>query len=137
VNKNWFERLRVPSKWLGLGLILAAILVGAGFSKGFLVLGSTAKEMAKQKAQDAVVAAETPICVAQAMKDPQVKTRMGALDKFNADYDYDKLGTTLDKYGWSTMPGSKKASDAVADDCYGKVQEAMKKEAKQPKQAMK
>jgi hypothetical protein len=137
INK-WFERFRVPGKWFGIGLVVAVILVGAGFSKGYLVSGSTAREMATQKAQDAIAAAETPICVVQALKDPQVKTRMGALDKFHAEYDYDNLGKTLDKFGWSTMPGSKTATDAIADDCYTTVQEALEKEAKPLKpQAMK
>ena len=122
---------------MGIGLIFAAILVGAGFSKGIIVLGSTASQMASQKAHHALVAAETPICVEQAMKDPQVKTRMSSLDKYNADYDYVKLGKALDKFGWSTMPGSKIATDMISDDCYGKVQEALKKDAKLKKQAMK
>ena len=138
MNSNWFERFRVPGKWLLAGLVLAGILVGFGFGKGYLVSGSTAREMAADKAQHAIVAAETPICVAQALKDPQVKERMGTLGKLESGYDYDNLGKTLDTFGWSTMPGSKTATNGIAVDCYGKVQEALKEAGKPPKhQAMK
>jgi len=138
VNSKWFEQFSVPGKWMFAGLVLAGIVVGTGFSKGYIVSGSTARERATEKAQNAIVAAETPICAAQALKDPQVKERMTALNKFDSGYDFDTLGKTLDGFGWATMPGSKTATDGIAVDCYSKVRTALKEAAKKPNhQAMK
>jgi hypothetical protein len=133
VKNERFERYRDAGKWVFVGLIIAAILVGVGFSKGYLVFGSTAKARATEQAQDAVVNATTPICVAQAMKDPQLNERMAVLKKYTAGYDYVDLGEALDKFGWSTMPGSKTATADIAVDCFSRVQEALKTEAKQSK----
>ena len=135
---NRFEQYSVPGKWMLAGIVLAGIVVAAGFSKGYLVSGSEARELATEKAQNAIVAAEAPICAAQALKDPKVKERMGTLRKFDAGYDFDTLGKTLDEFGWSTMPGSKTATDGIAVDCFSKVRTALKDAAKDPTpQAMK
>ena len=90
-----------PFVWGALtGAIALAI---AGFSWGGWVRGTTAERMAVTRADLAMVAALTPICVTQFQAGAKAKASLAALKETNTwqQADYVRDG------GWATMPGSK------------------------------
>ena len=104
-------------EWLKPGLYGAATgavaLAVVGFSWGGWVTASTAEEMAGEKAQQQVVAALLPICVAQSAADPQNGARLSEL-KETRTY---QRAEVLMKTGWATMPGSTDPNRALANAC--------------------
>ena len=92
--------------WLKPGLYGAAIGAVAvaivGFSWGGWVTASTAETLASDRAQEEVVAALLPICVAQSAADPEKGARLSALKEARSYQQPDFLMKT----GWATMPGS-------------------------------
>ncbi len=102
-----------PGVWGGIvGAVVIAII---GFSASWVVTSGTANEQAERRAQQAVIAAMTPFCVAQFKKvaEEEQVTHLAALQK----EDYWKQGDYIEKQGWATMPGSKKPNNKVADAC--------------------
>jgi hypothetical protein len=102
-----------PGAW---GAIAGAVVVAViAFSAGWVVTSGTAEESAARQAEKAVIAALTPICVAQFKVEPQPQqtTHLAALQKEDSwersDY--------VEKQGWATMPGGKTPSDEVAETC--------------------
>ena len=94
------------------GAIVLAII---GFSTGWVVTSGTAQEMAEQQKDKAVIAALTPICVAQFKSQTQeVRTTQLAALKEESGW---KQGDYIEEQGWATMPGSKEPNDEVADAC--------------------
>lgn len=92
----------------------AVALAIVGFAWGGWVTGSTAEEMAAARADQAVVASLTPICVAQFRKDPQAKASLAAMNEIDswqrAEY--------VSRGGWATMPGSSEDPNrGVASAC--------------------
>jgi hypothetical protein len=71
--------------------------------------------MAEQRGEKAVIAALTPICVAQFKGQPQ-DVRATQLAALKGESSYQR-GDYVEKQGWATMPGSKQADDEVADAC--------------------
>jgi hypothetical protein len=105
----WFK----PAAWGGI--IGAAAIAIVGFSAGWVVTGGSAREMAAQQGEKAVIAALTPICVAQFKGQiPDVRTTQ--LAALNGESSWQR-GDYVEKQGWATMPGSKEANDEVADAC--------------------
>lgn len=106
---NWFK----PAVWGGIAG--AAVIAIVGFSAGWVVTGGSAREMAAQQGEKAVIAALTPICVAQFKGQiPDVRTTQ--LAALNSESSWQR-GDYVEKQGWATMPGSKEANDEVADAC--------------------
>ncbi len=95
------------------GVIGAVAVAIAGFTWGGWVTTGTADDMAKESAKSAVVAALTPICLAQSRNDPQSGTTIAKLKDAN---NYQR-GTIIMEAGWATMPGSNEPDRAVADAC--------------------
>ena len=81
------------------GAIALAIV---GFSWGGWMTASKSEQFARMRADQALVALQTPICVAQFQKDPKAEASLAALvgtDRWDqAEY--------VSKGGWATMPGS-------------------------------
>ena len=94
---------------VGGGIVLAII----GFSWAGWVTAGTAQEMARQMADDAVVARLAPICVEQFN---QVSEKDEKLEMLN-ETDSWQRGDFVVKQGWATMPGEKEADSAVAVKC--------------------
>ncbi len=111
-----------PAVWGGIvGAVVIAII---GFSANWVVTSGTANEQAERRAQQAVIAAMTPVCVAQfkkVAKEEQV-THLAALQKESSW----QQGDYIEKQGWATMPGSKEPNDEVADACAEELLKAAK-----------
>ncbi len=102
-----------PAAWGAVGgaIVLAII----GFSAGWVVTSGTAQEMAEQQKDKAVIAALTPICVAQfKSQTEEVRTTQLAALKEESTW---KQGDYIEEQGWATMPGSTEPNDEVADAC--------------------
>ncbi len=100
-----------PAVW---GLVIGA--VGAmivGFSWLGWTLGSTAERVARERAEAAVTAALTPICVARFKQQPNATTKLAEFQKVSS-WDQAEF---LEKGGWATLPGSREPNPAVARAC--------------------
>ncbi|MBW2028943.1 MAG: hypothetical protein JRH06_00595 [Deltaproteobacteria bacterium] len=100
-----------PFGWgVAVGMVVLLIVI---FSAGWVVTSGSAKSMAQDIADKAVVERLAPICVAQFMKDPNREERLKELEKLDSwqRSDYVK------KQGWAVMPGEKESDYDVADEC--------------------
>ena len=91
------------------GAVVAMIV---GFTWGGWTLQSKAQKLADQKAEAAVVAALTPICVDKFEHATDAKTTLAALKA----EDSWKRDTFISKGGWATFPGNAPNRD-VAEAC--------------------
>ncbi len=104
-----------PGVWgVGIGAVAAMVI---GFSVGGWVTGGTAETMADARAQTAIVKAFTPICVANAQKEPEKLTELKASSSWQRD-------TFVEKAGWADGAGAD-YRDGVADACAIKAVEAL------------
>jgi hypothetical protein len=104
-----------PAVW---GAVVGAIgIFIVGFSSLGWTFGGTAEQMANQRAEVAVVAALTPICVAQFEGQADAATRLVAFKKV-ASWNQRAF---IEKGGWATMPGSRTPNSAVAGACAEKL----------------
>jgi hypothetical protein len=91
---------------LVVGAIIAMII---GFAWGGWTTSSTTQKMS----EEAVLASQAAICVAQFMKQPNYQEKLKELEKLDswnrADF--------IEKGGWDKMPGQEKAGYAVARAC--------------------
>ncbi len=102
-----------PAGWGGIvGAVVIAII---GFSASCVVTSGTANEQAARRAQQAVIAAMTPVCVAQFKKlaEEEEAIHLAALEQESSW----KQGDYIETQGWATMPGSKEPNVEVADAC--------------------
>jgi hypothetical protein len=83
--------------------------------------------MAEKQGEKAVLAALTPICVAQFKGQvPEMRTTKLAALKDVRSWE---RGDYVEKQGWATMPGSKEPDDEVAGACAAELMKlASKKE---------
>ena len=92
------------------GLICGAVVVMIiGFVWGGWVTGGTAQKMT----DEAVLASQAAICVAQFMKQPNPEERLKELGKVESW----KRSEFIEKGGWDKMPGQEKAGPSVAQAC--------------------
>jgi hypothetical protein len=70
--------------------------------------------VAKERADTAVVAALSPICVDQFRQATNVSANLSELNKFSYAWDRDVF---IEKGGWAIMPGSGTTNLAVAKAC--------------------
>ena len=104
---------KVEAGFWGIVIGAAGVAV-AGFMFGGWVTGGKAAEMARQQADQAVVAVLAPICVD---KFRQAKNADENLGKLNAiSYSWEK-GTYVAKGGWATFNGSNEPNSGVAQAC--------------------
>jgi len=103
--------MQVPSILLGESQtrLLQGVAIGAvasmviGFSWGGWVTGGTANKLAVERADTAVVAALTPICVEKFLQNSDAKANLAALQKISSNWEQ---GQYLEKGGWATPPGA-------------------------------
>ena len=105
-----------PAVW---GAVVGAVaFTVVGFSSLGWTLGSTAEKMANQRAETAVVAALTPICVAKFQQQTDLAAKLVAFNKVSSSWDQRAL---IEKGGWATMPGSDAPNAAVVSACAEKL----------------
>jgi hypothetical protein len=108
--------MRVP-QWVKPGvwgaIIGAVVIMIVGFSWWGWTLGSTAESMAKERADTAVVALLTPLCVESFLKQPDAMTKLAEFQK-TASWQQSQV---VEKGGWATAPGNNTPHAAVARAC--------------------
>ena len=98
--------------WGALGGAVA--LAGVGFTYGGWMTGGKAAEMAQRQADNAVIAALTPICVENFR---HAANADGNLAKLNAINYSSEKSTFVAQGGWATFPGKSEPQSAVAQAC--------------------
>ena len=92
------------------GLICGAVIAMiVGFAWGGWITSSTSQT----RTQDAVVASQAAICVAQFMKQPNHDAKLKELEAVSSW----QRAAAIEKGGWDKMPGQEKAGYAVARAC--------------------
>jgi hypothetical protein len=97
-------------KYGSWGLICGAIIamiIGFGWG-GWTTAGTT-----KTMTEEAVMASQAAICVAQFMKDPNHVEELKEFEKINSWVRFE----FIEKGGWDKMPGQEKADWGVARAC--------------------
>ena len=102
------------------GLIVGAVIAMIiGFAWG----GWKTKGTAQTMTEDAILASQAAICVAQFMKQPNHEEKLKELEKVSS-WERDKF---IKKGGWDKMPGQEKADYAVAQACADGLELLIKK----------
>ena len=113
LRKRWKEAR--PSKttvfWYLIATIILTMIVG--FAWGGWVTGRTARTLAEDIAEDAVVERLAPICVHQFNQDPGKDAKLAELKEASS---YQRR-TFVQDQGWATMPGEEEPDRAVAEEC--------------------
>jgi len=91
------------------------LVVGAFFAMiiGFAWGGWTTSGTTKTMTQEAVLASQAAICVAQFMKQPNHEEKLKELEKIDSW----KRAEFIEKGGWDKMPGQEKADYTVSRAC--------------------
>jgi hypothetical protein len=108
--------MHVP-QWLkpaGWGIVVGAIgIMIVGFAWWGWVLGSTAEQMAKDRADGAVTAILVPLCVERFMGQADAAAKLAAFQN-TASW---RQSQVIEKGGWATATGSTDPNAAVARVC--------------------
>ena len=102
------------------GLIIGAIVV---MTIGFAWGGWTTQSTAQKMSDEAVLASQAAICVAQFMSEPDSKEKLKEL----GELDSWKRGEFIEKGRWDIMPGQEKGGYEVARACAAGLQVLIKK----------
>lgn len=78
-------------------------------------------ELADERADTAVVAALTPICVEKFLQNSNAKANLAVLQKISSNWEQ---GEYLEKGGWATRPGAASPDYELARACADKLAEA-------------
>jgi hypothetical protein len=101
-----------PGIW---GAVIGAAAISViGFTTLGWTRGSTAEQMAADRAETAVVGVLTPICVAKFEAQANVASKLVEFKKVSSSWDQRVF---IEKGGWATMPGSAAPDSAVARAC--------------------
>ncbi len=101
-----------PAMW---GAVFGAVgIMIVGFSQFGWTLGHTTKRLVAEGRESAVIAALTPFCVANYMKQPDAAKQLALLRADTSSYTQRDL---IEKAGFATMPGNKEPSSGVAAAC--------------------
>ena len=102
------------------GLVVGAVIVMIiGFAWGGWTTSGTTKTMT----EEAVLASQAAICVAQFMKDPNHEEKLKEL----GELDSWKRAEFIEKGGWDKMPGQKEGEYAVSRACADGLELLIKK----------
>ena len=121
--------MQVPSLFQGQSLnrLLQGAAAGAvasiviGFSWGGWMTGSTANRLAAERADTAVVAALTPVCVEKFLHNRDAQANLAVLQKMSTSMG---RGDYLEKGGWATQPGATSTDYHLARACAEKLTQA-------------
>ena len=80
--------------------------------------GRSANQLAAEHAENAVVAALTPICVAKFLQANDAEANLAALQKISTNW---QQGEYLEKGGWATRPGAASPDYLLARACAEKL----------------
>ena len=116
------KAMQVPSFLQGESRtrLLQGIATGAvasmiiGFTWGGWTTGGTANRLAAERADTAVVAALTPICVEKFLQNSDAKANLAVLQKISSTWEQ---GDYLQKGGWATQPGATSSDYHLARAC--------------------
>ena len=97
--------------WSWVASIILTMIIG--FAWGGWVTGGTARKVATEAAEEAVVLRLAPICVTQFNLDPQKDQKLAELQGTSS---YQR-GDYIQKQGWATMAGEDKPDRGVAAAC--------------------
>jgi hypothetical protein len=100
---------------IAIGAVAAMVI---GFSWGGWMTGGTANKMASERADTAVVAALTPICVEKFLQNSDAKANLAILQKISSNWEQ---GQYLEKGGWVTQPGATSSDYHLARACAEKL----------------
>ena len=100
------EKIKFGVWGLIVGAVIAMII---GFAWGGWTTSGTTTRMT----EEAVLASQAAICVAQFMKDPNHEENLKELEKLSSWERY----KFIEKGGWDKMPGQEKADYAVSRGC--------------------
>jgi hypothetical protein len=78
----------------------------------------TADKIAAERADSAVVAALTPICVEKFLQNSDAKANLAVLQKISSNWEQ---GQYLEKGGWVTQPGATSSDYHLARACAEKL----------------
>jgi hypothetical protein len=104
-----------PAFWGAL--VGAAAISVIGFSQFGWTLGSTAERIANDRAQTAVVAVLTPICVEKFQHQANAPAKLAELIKVPS---WDQR-SIIEKGGWATTAGNDTPNSAVVTACAEKL----------------
>ena len=101
-----------PTIW---GAVLGAVgMMIVGFSWLGWTLSHTTTRMVSEGSESAVVAALTPFCVANYMKQPDAATKLALLREDTSVYSQRDI---IEKAGFATMPGNSEPRSGLAAAC--------------------
>jgi hypothetical protein len=101
-----------PAVW---GAVFGAVgIMIVGFSWMGWTLGHTTTRLVAEGRESAVVAALTPFCVANYMKQPDAVKQLALLKEDTSAYTQREI---IEKAGFATMPGNKEPSSGLATAC--------------------
>lgn len=92
------------------GLIFGAVIA---MIIGFVWGGWTTAGRTKTMTEEAVLASQAAICVAQFMKEPNHEEKLKEFEKVS----FWEKAAFIEKGGWDKMPGQKEAEFGVARSC--------------------
>ena len=102
------------------GLICGAVIaIIIGFAWG----GWTTKGTTQKMSDEAVLASQAAICVAQFMKQPNHGEKLKEFEAIDSWKRYE----FIEKGGWDKMPGQEKADPSVARACADGIEVLIKK----------
>jgi alpha/beta superfamily hydrolase len=121
--------MQVPSILQGesLSRLLQGAAAGAvasmviGFSWGGWMTGSAANRLAAERADTAVVAALTPVCVEKFLQNSDAQANLAAIKKIASNWEQ---GEYVQKGGWATQPGATSTDYHLARACAEKLTQA-------------
>jgi hypothetical protein len=104
------------------GMVIGAVAsMVVGFSWGGWVTGGTADKLAVERADTAVLAALTPICVEKFLQNSDAKANLALLQNISSNWEQ---GQYLEKGGWATPPGATSSDYHLARACAEKLVQA-------------
>ena len=101
-----------PAVWGAVGGAVALLIVG--FSTGWVVTSGSARDMAEQMTEKAVVASLAPICASKFEREAKAdKTLIAAL----GSVEYWRRDAHMMENGWATFSGTPEPNRVVAEAC--------------------
>jgi hypothetical protein len=112
--RKWWQEAR-PTKtavfWSWVASVVITMIIG--FAWGGWVTGATARELAKDMAEEAVTERLAEICVVQFNQDPEKDRKLEELKNASS---YQRRDYVQDQ-GWATIPGDETPDRTVSNEC--------------------